>query len=59
MVCDDGLLQNNLQGGEMLFEIENLYFKQHFDTEEVIQHQQGEQHKQKYILSGFCINSYE
>ena len=32
------LLQNNLLGGEMLFEIEKprlLYFRQHFDTEEV------------------------
>ena len=40
------LLQNNLRGGEMLFEIDKprlLYFKQHFDTEEVILQQPREQ----------------
>ena len=38
------LLQNNLRGGEMLFKIENhLYFKQHFETEEVILQQPREQ----------------
>ena len=40
------LLQNNLLGGAMLFEIEKprlLYFRQHFDTEEVILQQTREQ----------------
>ena len=44
------LFQNNLRGGEMLFEIEKprcklrlLYFKQHSNTEEVILQQLQEQ----------------
>ena len=40
------LLQNNIQGGEVLFEIEKprlLDFKQHFHTEEVILQQPQEQ----------------
>ena len=40
------LLQNNLLGIDMLFEIEKeklLYFKQHFDTEDVILQQPREQ----------------
>ena len=39
-------IENNLRGGEMVFEIEKprlLYFKQHFDTEEVILQQPREQ----------------
>ena len=53
------LLQNNLRGGEMLFEIEKprlLYFKQHFDTEEVILQQPREQVLYFYFTMATTLN---